>query len=272
MSTTSKSQEKNKETELPLATESKMSDSELLVFVKKQNDLIEQQRVALAKQQELSNELKDELRQLKKEQESQRTTYHELEKTLTSNRDISFGNVKESYDKNNIPKDDILKEDVVFSAFGIGIGFGSYMRHGQEVNAPYGMIMFKYQGTDVNQSGDPKHYSVYRTRSKKELEFIRNHPGYGTLFSENLNYTLSTDEQKHIKMAQIYSNLMNLQPDQIFSMAKYYGLENHGEVSKLREQLASIKMKEAEAEMNQKKNKFLEEQEKIALLKKEINS
>lgn len=245
-------------------------DNEMFLFIKKQTQVIEQQKSVLAAQEKALKELREEVRELKENQSIQINTLTELDKSIEKNESVSIGKISESYYKSKIDEKDILKEEIVFSAYGIGIGFGSYMKNGQEVLAPYGMIMFKYQGTDVNASGDSKHFSVYKTRSKKELEFIRNHPGYGRLFSENLNYTLSTDHQKHIRMAQVYTNLMNLTSDQIISMADYYGVANHGEIHKLREQLASIKMKEIDEQEKSKHSSFAKEQEKIALLRKEV--
>jgi len=248
------------------------TDKELLLFIKKQTKLIDDQRIALEKQNETINDLKEEVKNLKEDQQVAFSTFTQLEKTIEQNENISIGKISESYNKSKIDPSDILKEEVVFSAFGIGIGFGSYIKNHVEVESPYGMIMFKYQGTDVNLSGDQKHFCIYRTRSKKELEFIRNHPGYGRLFSENLNYTLSTDQQKHIRMAQVYSQMMALGNDQIIAMAEYYGIQNHGELHKLREQLASVRMKELDEQEENKANSFIKEQEKFALLRKEVGA
>jgi len=248
------------------------ADKEILLFIKKQTKVIDEQKTILEKQKETIDSLKEEIRGIKENQAIQFKTYADLEKNIETNENLSVGKLSESYYKNKIEKDDILKEEVVFSAYGIGIGFGSYMKNGFEVLSPYGMIMFKYQGTDVNNNGDSKHFSIYKTRSKKELEFIRNHPGYGRLFSENLNYTLSTDHQKHIQMAQIYSQVLNMSSDQVFAACNYYGIENDGQVSKLREKITAIKMKELEEQMTSKELNYKKEQERVALLRKSVDN
>jgi hypothetical protein len=71
-------------------------------------------------------------------------------------------------------------------------------------------------------------------------------------------------------MAQVYSNIMNYTSDQIIGMCEYYGIANHGEIHKLREQIAAIKMKEIEEQEKNKNTSYIKEQERMALLRKEV--
>lgn len=142
---------------------------------------------------------------------------------------------------NGIPTpnaEDILKEEdvVIFAARGTGYHTHSYERNGLIYKAPYGCISFQETITDIitNAAGveDILHICTYACRSKKALEYLRNHPELGISFAEvageNLNQMISNPKYMEAQTTVAYYNKARSLPDDVkLSMADNYGIAIH---------------------------------------------
>ena len=242
--------------------------SDVMKAISEQNKMIEQQNEIIEKQEKLIEKQKDDKSKAISSDENSLNLIETLAKAITSKTDVQIGsNLDEAGYKTKIDKEDVLDDPITFSCFGIGLAIGSFMDGSLEIMAPYGPMMFKYQGTDKNNQGDPRHYSVYMTRSKKEVSFLRDSPQYGRLFSENLNRTLSTEAQEHIRNAAIFDRVSNMTNTQIMQRCTSLKINYHGELSKLKDEIISKMIIESKKQDQDRLKRYSENQEKLQLIK-----
>ena len=88
------------------------------------------------------------------------------------------------------PKD-LLDDTVTFTARCVLKAIPGYRDpNGREVIAPYEIILLTFAASDIRQDGredDIVNFCNYTTAWGPEIEFLRNHPEYGTTFGENMN-------------------------------------------------------------------------------------
>ena len=148
-------------------------------------------------------------------------------------------------DANLIDKDDILSEDEIvrFYAHVSTYVIVDDLRHGTPVRTPFGnVIKFEYIASKTSGSGKHKeieHSCVYRCRSKKEAEWLKEHALYGTMFYSSGKDNMTIDGKKATRMALLMKNLMGLEKHQIMSMCQQNGIEMMEKVSDMRMALAN---------------------------------
>lgn len=151
-----------------------------------------------------------------------------------------------------IPLDDWDEKGVRFCAPYVGYLINDDRRKGQVVRLPYGKkeIFFTYAATRKVQVG--KNFqlaplSVYRSQSKKETEWLRNHSFYGFLFYESSNEAMNADASKAIRLANIMKMLQPLELHDLYRRCKDYGVAISEDGPAMRANIA-VKMIEKEIE------------------------
>lgn len=175
-----------------------------------------------------------------------------------------------------IPADDFDKEGTRFCCPTVGHILVDDNRMGQRVVLPYKKpyIEFKYASTrkiyGQGKYASISPYSVYRSHSKKETEWIRNHSLYNVLFYESSNMAASSDALRMSRMATVMGMLKNYELPELVNMCKSYDTQpNFENVQAMRMNLAvKIVEKEEQQEADTTKNslaKTLVEKEIIGL-------
>lgn len=155
----------------------------------------------------------------------------------------------------DIPKDDYVEQGVRFCSPFTGYAIADDRRNGHYVLIPYNkeVIFFEYQGTREMQIG--KHiqlmnFSTYNSQSKKEIEWLRGHTFFNTMFYESTKGVTSFDVQKAQKLSRIMTMLSNFEMPQVIARCKEYQIPINEDLSVMRSMLA-MKMAERELESEQ---------------------
>lgn len=99
----------------------------------------------------------------------------------------------------DIDKDDFDKDGILFHSYSAGYLIVDDKRNGHSVKTPYGnQIMFIHQGTKKTRDASGKFdvvnlYASYRSHSKKEIQWLRDHTLYGLMFHEDASLALNAD-------------------------------------------------------------------------------
>ena len=143
----------------------------------------------------------------------------------------------------DIPEDDFLEEGVRFCAPFVGYVISDDKRKGQRVVLPYGkkVIEFDYAATKVTQTGKHQNthpISAYISRSKKEVEWLRKHSLYGTMFFETSTAAANADAVKATKLASIMTYLKDYEFHDLMARAKENGVPMNDDINVLKTNLA----------------------------------
>lgn len=152
-----------------------------------------------------------------------------------------------------IPVDDFDAEGVRFCAPFVGYCIVDDVRKGQRVKLPFGKksVFFDYAATRKVQQGKYEAtapFSVYRSHSKKEIEWLRNHTYYNVMFYESSNAAVQADLLKIQKLGKFMSILKNLEFHDIIKRCNEYGVPISEDAPTMRMQLAQ-KIVEREMEL-----------------------
>lgn len=132
----------------------------------------------------------------------------------------------------SLDKGDFEQSPTTFLCWGRGEVVASYFKDGEELLAPYGApIEFKYTNANVrNIDGAEKllHISTYRTNSKKEKEWIRNHPKYGRGIYEKVEQMITYNPQLASALESVAISIGTLSAQDIFAKANALGLDATG--------------------------------------------
>ena len=171
----------------------------------------------------------------------------ELESRPTSTqseKEYKFGSVKSK----NIPKSDKLDKPHTFVMMGRGYVLSVYNFEGSEVLAPYGIpVYFKWKNSDKRKTSEGEqaiHYSTYSTWSKKECEFVKNSPFFGTLIFDKVTDLEEVNPELVSTIERASTYVANMTQDEIFGLAGNYKLDINLPVSKLKSMLIAIKVQE----------------------------
>lgn len=225
------------------------SNEELMAFIKKQSEVI--------------NSLKSDIETLKKTDSSMHIGA--LAEAISSiNKKQAEINYEDGVAEEQIPEDDFLKEGVRFCAPFVGYVIVDDKRKGLIVKLPYNKksIVFDYGATRKTQTGkynNTHSYSVYVSKSKKEIEWLRNHSLYNITFYETSTEAVQNDAIRSMRLANIMSYIKEYELPDLMSVAKDYGVAISEDSAVLRSKLAfAIFEKEVAAE-NEQTRKILEE-------------
>lgn len=174
----------------------------------------------------------------------------------------------------DIPKDDYDENGVTFCAPFTGYAIADDRRQGHHVLLPYNKeyIFFEFQGKSERQVG--KHiqlmnFSTYRSQSKKEIQWLREHTFFNTMFYESTRGVANFDVQRAMKLSRIMTTVTNFEMPQVMARAKEYGIAVDQDLYVMKTMLA-MKMadRELESELTSRERRLAElEKEKMLLQK-----
>jgi len=155
------------------------------------------------------------------------------------------------YTESDIDEDDVLdREDwVTFVSHQMMNVIVDDKRHGRSVRAPFDKIVFKYVSTrQVKNGNETEIYqiSAYTCRSKKELEWLRNHSMFNITFYDKIESALTESSKRASRIGQIMMVLKNMNQNELISMAKQNGLAIGTDINILRGSLATFMMDQEE--------------------------
>ena len=148
----------------------------------------------------------------------------------------------------NIPKSDKLDKPKTFVMMGRGYVLSVYNHEGSEVLAPYGLpVQFKWKNSEKRQTLDGEqaiHYSTFSTYSKKEVEFIKNSPFFGTLIFDSVTDLEEVNPALVSSIEQASTYVANMTQEELFGLAHTYKLDINMPINKLKTKLIAIKVQE----------------------------
>lgn len=174
--------------------------------------------------------------------------------------------------KQEIAKDDVLKEPVMFWGLGILIVVGDDKKNGRPVQAPYGTIVFKPQGEKRYQRGketDIQILCTYESWSTIEVEWLRNHTLFGSTFSEKDDKGIDMNQDLRFaqKVSSFAAALRSTHASQILAQAKSMGLPMSMDIDQLRIAIAQARANEDIEKWNDAQRITLQDNHKNKLLK-----
>lgn len=158
----------------------------------------------------------------------------------TRDKDLNY---QAGIKQEDIPADDYLEEGVRFSAPTGGYVIVDDSRKGHRVLLPYNKdaIIFEHFATRKIQQGKYKitaPFCVYVSKSKKEIEWLRNHSLYNTMFYENATQALGVDVMKMQKLARIMTFVQTYSMHDLIQRCKEHGIAIGEDYQTMRSNLA----------------------------------
>jgi hypothetical protein len=134
------------------------------------------------------------------------------------------------YTEADIDPDDLLTESerVTFVAHKVGYVIADDKRNGRAVQAPFDVIVFKYNSTKQVKNGretDLINLCTYTCSSKKELEWLRNHSLFRITFFDKISTAMSSDVDRAQRLAGHMMRLQNIGQHRLVEMAKQRDIE-----------------------------------------------
>jgi len=178
------------------------------------------------------------------------------------NKDVGVGS------EIDFDPDDIDERGVVFTSYGVGfLIIDKRTKLGTIERTPYNRkFQFVYQGSKTVQIGRDKQRSsfcTFRTQSKKEIKWLRDHPHYGILFYENTNLAMCADARLMEIAARKISEINSLDQSRLLQRAKAAGIPIGGNIAEIKTNLALKLAKELMiSEERSQKQRTIENYEK----------
>lgn len=169
-------------------------------------------------------------------------------------------------DESQIDPDDFLKEEdaVRFYAHVSTYVIVDDKRQGMSVRTPYGnTIKFEYEASRSIGQGkneEREHFCVYKCQSKKELEWLRAHTLYRTIFHESAEAALDSSTGRAQKVASIMTNLMAQDKHTLINTCLRNGIEMMESVDMMRTAIANKMVDEIIAKEKASSEKVIREQ------------
>lgn len=232
---------------------------------------------ALRKQQETVNFLQQRLEKYEAEKSQSPQIVEMLANALGSlnakqrQDEIDFD---EGISEDQIPVDDYVEEGVRFCAPFVGYVISDDRRKGMIVKLPYNKksIFFEHAATRITQTGKYNNthpFSVYVSKSKKEIEWLRSHSLYNITFYETSTEAVNADAAKAARLSVIMNSIKDYELPDLMSVAKQYGVPITEDASIMKHNLAFVILeKEMNAEIEQQRKRH-EENAKHSLLLRE---
>jgi len=203
----------------------------------------------------------DELKKIKNVPGSESTAevLRELVAELKQKPDSEKYGGEDTYTRpEDIDPEDVLDEGVTFFSHQVAYVIADDKRNGHNVRTPFGKaIKFVYQSTRQVKTGNETklhNLSTYTSFSKKEVQWIRDHKFFGTIFFSSHSKALTTDAVKASRLAKIIVTLQRYDVHKVIKMAKGLGIEPSEDINGLRIAIANMQADnemKAEAESNQ---------------------
>lgn len=227
---------------------------------------------------ELILEMKRELEALKKSKEGQGVSggdamslMKELVAGLKEKPDSEKYGGEGAYTQiEDIDPNDYLEKGHSFFCHQVGYIIVDDIRQGMPVQTPFkNVIKFVYQATKRTGTGNETklhNLSSYTSHSKKEVEWLKKHRAFGSIFFTSHMDALNTDVQKAAKLARIMAVLNTSDVHRIISLGKQNGLEPTQDIHALRLAIAN---KQADDEL-EKENEANQIRLKESLIEKDL--
>lgn len=150
----------------------------------------------------------------------------------------------------DIDPEDLIIDGVPFYCHQVMYVIVDDKRNGHPVRTPFGnTIVFEYQSTRRVKNGKEErlhNISQYVSKSKKEVAWLKQHRGYGSIFFESHIDAMNVDGRKAAKLAKIMAVLQRSDTGKIIKLANQNGITPSQDVDMLR---LSIANKQAENEI-----------------------
>lgn len=154
-----------------------------------------------------------------------------------------------------VPIDDYLEKPVTFSAPSVGMCIVDDVRKGIRVILPYGKQAIMFLHTATRHVKRDKYTELvtmcsYTSRSKAEVEWLRNHSLYNVVFYETTKGVIGAEIQNATRVARLLSGLNQMDMPSVVKRTKEYNLPITDDVNTMRAALA-VKMAQVETESEQ---------------------
>jgi len=180
----------------------------------------------------------------------------------------------EGYTEEELDADDVLEEKdwVTFAVHRIYDVIVADVRHGKAIRAPFNKIEFMIQGTKIRKDGKESqvtNYATYTCKSKKELDFLKNHSQYNIRFFDRINKAISVDAHKAGILSRNMTVLNAMNQHSIIKYAQQYNVPFSDDLSTMRSELA-LRMTEKEMKQftNWQNNMFEQQMEEAVAVGK----
>jgi len=177
--------------------------------------------------------------------------FAQILKAVKEKGDVDFD---EGLEEQEIPIEDFDEVGVVFYTPCVGRILVDDKRKGRRVKLPYNkkFIFFEYEATRRMQQGKYEAiapFSKYRSHSKKEIEWLRNHTDYRITFYESSTEAANADILMMKKLTRIMTTLVNYTLPDIIKRCKEYNVMPSDDPQIMRHHLAiAMAKKELESE------------------------
>jgi len=212
---------------------------------------------------ELVLQMKKELEELKKEKQSPASgstdalsLMKELVAGLKEKPDSEKYGGEGTYTKiEDIDPEDYLEEGYSFFCHQVGYVIVDDTRQGMAVQTPFkNVIKFVYQATRKTGTGNETklhNLSSYTSYSKKEVEWLKKHRAFGSIFFVSHMDALNADSRKAAKLARVMSVLNSSDVHRIIQIAKQNNIEPSQDINMLRLSIANKQVDEEMAKEDQ---------------------
>lgn len=220
---------------------------------------LEKEKEVISKTEEQQDAMALQLHELMKEIQEQKENNKKIQEEIerlksspspsaapviyASDQEKKFGTSQ----RREIPEGDRLDKPSTFLMRGRGFILSVYRKDGTEVYAPYDRpIRFMHTSTDTRsgQATDTLHFSSYSTWSKKEVDFIKNCPLFGSLIFDTVSKAMAVNPAIQSALQQASNHVETMTDDMVFNVARSYGIDLHLPMPKIKEQVRTIKLQE----------------------------
>jgi len=158
----------------------------------------------------------------------------------SKDKDIDY---EAGVDETELPPDDFDEVGARFASPFTGYLIVDDKRKGMRVKIPYNKpsIFFEYAAARRMRQGRYEAiapYSVYTSKSKKEIEWLRNHSHYGIFFYESATQAVGADVMKMQKLAKTMTQLQNYELIDLIRACKSYNIATGEDPAVMRSALA----------------------------------
>lgn len=142
--------------------------------------------------------------------------------------DEKYGGENQYVDVADIDPEDYLERGIPFYCHKVMYVIVDDKRGGHAVQTPFkNKLVFQYQSTRAVGTGKETrlhNLSCYVSHSKKEVEWLEKHSGYGSLFFKSHMEAMTVDAIKAHKLARVMSALNRMETGRVVKMAADMGI------------------------------------------------
>jgi hypothetical protein len=149
--------------------------------------------------------------------------------------------------------DDYLETPVVFFCYNFSFSIHGYINRGKEHLAPNGPVRFKLlHRYPLGTGAQAKFHSVagVKIHSRKELEFLRNHPGFGYRFHEKVEGVARIDTMLADILTREAMRVNAMSDHSILEACINENIPRTTDITQMRKQLISKRADTAQGKIN----------------------